>query len=67
MSMIGKTLAHYEIISQFGKGGAGEVYQAKDRSDLPASLESGSKKLSAADLQCPRQLHLASMKLFKRV
>jgi len=29
--MIGKTLAHYEITSQLGKGGMGEVYQAKDR------------------------------------
>ncbi len=25
MSMIGKTLAHYEITSQLGKGGMGEV------------------------------------------
>jgi serine/threonine protein kinase len=31
MSIIGKTLAHYEITSQLGKGGMGEVYQAKDR------------------------------------
>jgi eukaryotic-like serine/threonine-protein kinase len=31
MPMIGKTLAHYEITSQLGKGGMGEVYQAKDR------------------------------------
>ena len=31
MSMIGKTLAHYEITSQLGKGGMGEVYQAKDQ------------------------------------
>jgi serine/threonine protein kinase len=31
MSMIGKTLAHYEITSQLGKGGMGEVYRAKDR------------------------------------
>jgi serine/threonine protein kinase/Tol biopolymer transport system component len=31
MSVIGKTLAHYEITSQLGKGGMGEVYQAKDR------------------------------------
>jgi serine/threonine protein kinase len=31
MSMIGKTLAHYEITLQLGKGGMGEVYQAKDR------------------------------------
>jgi serine/threonine protein kinase len=29
--MIGKTLAHYEIHSQLGKGGMGEVYQAKDQ------------------------------------
>jgi hypothetical protein len=31
MSMIGKTLAHYEITSHLGKGGMGEVYQAKDQ------------------------------------
>ena len=31
MSMIGKSLAHYEITFQIGKGGMGEVYQAKDR------------------------------------
>jgi len=31
MSMIGKSLAHYEITSQLGKGGMGEVYQAKDQ------------------------------------
>ncbi len=29
--MIGKRLAHYEISSQLGKGGMGEVYQAKDQ------------------------------------
>ena len=29
--MIGKTLAHYEITSLLGKGGMGEVYQAKDQ------------------------------------
>jgi serine/threonine protein kinase len=31
MSMIGKSLAHYSITSQLGKGGMGEVYQAKDQ------------------------------------
>jgi serine/threonine protein kinase len=30
MSMIGKSLVHYEISAQIGKGGMGEVYQAKD-------------------------------------
>jgi serine/threonine protein kinase/WD40 repeat protein len=28
--MIGKTLGHYQISSQIGKGGMGEVFQAKD-------------------------------------
>src|SRR5512142_2065237 len=29
--MIGKTLGHYQIQSQIGKGGMGEVFQAKDQ------------------------------------
>ena len=31
MSMIGKTLGNFQITSQIGKGGMGEVYQAKDQ------------------------------------
>ncbi len=30
-SMVGKTLGHYQITTQIGKGGMGEVFQAKDR------------------------------------
>jgi hypothetical protein len=29
--MIGKTLGHYQITRQLGKGGMGEVFQAKDQ------------------------------------
>jgi serine/threonine protein kinase len=29
--MIGKTLSHYRIANLIGKGGMGEVYQAKDQ------------------------------------
>jgi serine/threonine protein kinase len=31
MSMIGKSLARHEITAEIGKGGMGEVYQAKDQ------------------------------------
>jgi eukaryotic-like serine/threonine-protein kinase len=31
MSMIGKNLGNFQITSQIGKGGMGEVYQAKDQ------------------------------------
>jgi len=31
--MIGKTFGHYQISDQIGKGGMGEVYQAKDAPD----------------------------------
>ena len=29
--MIGTTLGHYQITNQLGKGGMGEVFQAKDQ------------------------------------
>ena len=29
--MIGKTLGHYRVGEQLGRGGMGEAYQAKDR------------------------------------
>jgi hypothetical protein len=33
--MIGKTLAHYQVTSEIGKGDMGEVYQAKKQVPLP--------------------------------
>jgi hypothetical protein len=37
MSMSGKTLAHYEITSQLGKGCRDEVHQAMDQKQDPSS------------------------------
>ena len=38
--MIGKTLAHYQIIALIGKGGMGEVYRARDtRLDRDVALK----------------------------
>ena len=28
--MIGRTIAHYEVVASLGKGGMGEVYAAED-------------------------------------
>lgn len=41
MSMIGKTLAHYSVTAQIGKGGMGEVYQAKNQKATNSCPESG--------------------------
>ena len=39
--MIGKTLGHYQITGQIGKGGLGEVYQPKNQKSATSCLESG--------------------------
>ena len=41
--MIGKTLGHYQISNLLGKGGMGEVYQAKDQKLGPVPVEESLK------------------------
>jgi hypothetical protein len=41
MSMSGKSLVHYGISAQIGRGGMGEVYQAKNQKSATSCLESG--------------------------
>jgi Tol biopolymer transport system component/predicted Ser/Thr protein kinase len=55
--LIGKTLAHYEIVSMLGKGGMGEVYRARDPrlgrdvalKVLPADLANDAERLARFD------------------
>jgi|WetSurMetagenome_2_1015567.scaffolds.fasta_scaffold50501_3 hypothetical protein len=39
--MIGKTLAHYSVTAQIGKGRVGEAYQVKNQKSATSWLESG--------------------------
>ena len=39
LHMIGKTLGHYHITNQLGKGGMGEVFEAKECSQIDIGSE----------------------------
>jgi serine/threonine protein kinase len=66
--MIGKTLTHYEVTSELGKGGMGEVYQTTDTKlgrqvairTLPQGFARGEDRLARFDVKSSCWSHSAT-------